>query len=126
MGVSFKQKGDFNNTYKFLNNAVDVLKHVDLDQYGRMGVDALSSATPKDTGLASKSWYYNIFRSKESVSINFYNSDIENGAPVAILIQYGHATKNGGWVSGIDYINPALRPIFNEIAEKVWKEVISS
>lgn len=126
MGISFRQKGGFDNTYKFLTKAVDVIKNMDLDKYGQEGVAALASATPKDTGLAASSWYYEIQRNKESIIIRYCNSDIEGGVPIAIILQYGHATKNGGWVEGRDYINPAIRPIFDTIAENAWREVIRS
>ena len=125
MGISFRQKGSFDNTFKFLNKAVDVIGRMNLDKYGQEGVAALASATPRDTGLAASSWYYNIVRNKESIVIEFHNSDIENGVPIAIILQYGHATKNGGWVEGQDYINPAARPIFNRIAENAWREVVT-
>ena len=125
MNVGFRQKGSFDNSFKFLTNAVDVIKDMNLDKYGREGVAALASATPKDTGLASNSWYYEIKRNRESIIIQYCNSDIENGVPIAIILQYGHATKNGGWVEGRDYINPAIRPIFDEIAENAWREIIT-
>ena len=125
MNVGLRQKGSFDNSFKFLTNAVDVIKNMNLDKYGREGVAALASATPKDTGLASNSWYYEIIRNRESIIIQYCNSDIENGIPIAIILQYGHATKNGGWVEGRDYINPAIRPIFDEIAENAWREIIT-
>lgn len=88
-----------------------------------MGVDALNSATPKDTGLTASSWYYEIEKTSTGVTIAFYNSNIQNGIPIAIILQYGHGTGTGGWVQGRDYINPAIQPIFDEIAEKAWREV---
>ena len=96
---------------------------MDLDKYGREGVKALESATPVDTGLTARSWYYEIKKTNGSVSISFYNSNIQNGIPIAIILQYGHGTGTGGWVEGRDYINPAIQPIFDKIAEKAWKEV---
>ena len=99
---------------------------VDLDKYGNQGVAALSSATPVDTGLTAASWYYEIEQKPGSTVITFCNSNIQNGIPIAIILQYGHATGNGGWVQGRDYINPALRPVFDKIAEKAWKEVTES
>ena len=95
----------------------------DLDKYGREGVAALSSATPVDTGLTADSWYYKVEHANGSASINFYNSNIQNGVPIAIILQYGHGTGNGGWVQGRDYINPAIQPIFDKIAENAWREV---
>lgn len=107
----------------FLEKALGAAKLGNLDKYGRMGVEALSAATPVDTGLTARSWYYEIERKNGRVSINFCNSNIQNGIPIAVILQYGHATGNGGWVEGRDYINPALRPIFDEIAESAWEEV---
>lgn len=93
------------------------------DQYGRAGVAALASATPVDSGETAQSWYYEITNKKGSVSISFHNSNIQNGVPIAIILQYGHGTGTGGWVAGRDYINPAIRPIFDQIANDAWKEV---
>ena len=95
----------------------------DLDKFGRAGVVALQQATPKDTGLTAASWDYKIERSSGSVRISFHNSNIQNGIPIAILLQYGHATRSGSFVEGRDYINPAIQPIFDQIAEDAWKEV---
>jgi hypothetical protein len=121
--ISFRQKGDFSRLNNYLENLKGVVKLSNLDKYGREGVNALSSATPIDSGLTSDSWYYKINRSKESVSIQFCNSNINKGVPIAIILQYGHATNNGGWVEGRDYINPAIQPIFDKLAEEAWKEV---
>ena len=95
-----------------------------MDKYGRQGVEALSSATPRDTGLTASSWSYEIIRKHNSARIIFKNSNVTSeGTPIAILIQYGHATKNGAWVEGIDYINPALKPVFEGMADNIWREV---
>lgn len=94
-----------------------------LERYGQEGVAALSSATPADTGLAANSWYYTVEVTKNGASITWSNSDVEGGFPVAVMIQYGHGTGTGGYVSGRDYINPAIVPIFDKIAESVWREV---
>ena len=123
--ISFRQKGDFSKLTRYLEKVKEVARIGDLDKYGRQGVAALESATPKDTGLTSKSWKYEIKQSKGSVSISFYNTNIQNGVPIAVLLQYGHGTRNGGWVQGRDYINPAIQPIFDEIAKSAWKEVTS-
>lgn len=123
--ISFRQRGDFSKLTRYLERAKEVARIGDLDKYGRQGVAALESATPKDTGLTSKSWKYEIKQSKGSVSISFYNTNIQNGVPIAVLLQYGHGTRNGGWVQGRDYINPAIQPIFDEIAKSAWKEVTS-
>lgn len=124
--VTFKKKGDFKKLHKILD-AVNS-KHYEriLNKYGKMGVAALKSATPVDTGLTADSWYYEI-RTSESMgyyAILFYNSNVQKEwANIAILLQYGHATRNGGYVQGRDYINPAIRPVFEEMASKVWEEM---
>lgn len=97
-----------------------------LDSAAKMGVNALASASPKESGLASDSWGYEIERSGSSVTITWTNNDVENGFPVAIMLQYGYGTGTGGYVQGRDYINPAMRPVFDNIADKVWKVVTSA
>ena len=121
--ISFRQKGDFSKLTRFLERAKNLVPLSDLDRYGREGVAALASATPVDTGKTAASWYYDIKINKESASITFNNSNIQNGVPIAIILQYGHGTRNGGWVEGRDYINPVIQPIFDKIAEEAWKEV---
>ena len=121
--ISFRQKGDFSKLTRFLERAKNLVHLSDLDIYGREGVAALASATPVDTGKTAASWYYDIKINKESASITFNNSNIQNGVPIAIILQYGHGTRNGGWVEGRDYINPVIQPIFDKIAEEAWKEV---
>ena len=121
--ISFRQKGDFSKLTSFLEKAKEAVKFGDLDRYGREGVAALASATPVETGLTANSWYYEIEQGHETVSISFHNSNIQNGVPIAIILQYGHGTGTGGWVEGRDYINPAIRPIFDKIANNAWKEV---
>lgn len=121
--ISFRQKGDFSKLSNFLEKAKNTVKIGDLDRYGREGVNALASATPVDSGLTANSWYYEIKHEAGSVLISFHNSNIQNGVPIAIILQYGHGTRNGGWVEGRDYINPAIQPIFDKIANDAWKEV---
>jgi len=121
--ITFKQKGDFSKLSSFLERTKNAIKLGNLDRYGRQGVRLLQSATPKDTGKTANSWKYKINRERESVSISFYNDNIQNGVNIAIILQYGHATKNGGWVEGRDYINPVIRPLFDKIANDAWKEV---
>lgn len=121
--IKFRQKGDFSKLTKFLERAKESVHLGDLDKYGREGVAALSSATPIDTGLTANSWHYKIEQRSGSVSIVFYNSNIQNGVPIAIILQYGHGTRNGGWVQGRDYINPAIQPVFDKITEDAWREV---
>ena len=124
--ITFRQKGDFSKTMSFLERAKESVKLGTLDRYGREGVAALSSATPVDTGLTARSWYYKIERDKNTATISFFNSNIQNGVPIAIVLQYGHGTRNGGWVEGRDYINPAIQPIFDKIAHTAWQEVTKS
>lgn len=124
--VIVKQKGDFSKTEKFLNTISKKLYYRNLQKYAEQGVAALASATPIDSGTTANSWDYEIRQTKNSVSIYWTNSNINKGVPIAVIIQYGHGTRNGGYVQGRDYINPAMRPIFDKIAENVWKEVTSS
>ena len=121
--ITFSEKGDFSKITSFLERAKETVNLGLLDKYGRMGVEALSSATPFDSGETASSWYYKIENRKGSAAIVFYNSNIQNGVPIAIILQYGHGTRNGGFVEGIDYINPAIRPIFEKIANDAWREV---
>lgn len=121
--IGFRQKGDFSKLSEYFEKLKEAARIGVLDKYGREGVAALSSATPVDTGLTASSWYYEIRREKGSVSLVFNNSNVNNGVPIAIILQYGHGTNNGGWVQGRDYINPALQPIFDKITQEAWKEV---
>ena len=121
--IKFSHRGDFSKTFRYLGKAKDAVKIGDLDKYGREGVAALASATPIDTGRTADSWEYKIERTKDTVSISFNNTNIQNGVPIAILLQYGHGTGTGGWVQGRDYINPAIQPIFDKIADNAWREV---
>lgn len=121
--IRFTHKGDFSKLNRFLERAKNVVKMGDLDKYGRAGVAALSSATPVDSGKTADSWYYEIERQNGRATINFYNSNVNQGVPIAIILQYGHGTGTGGWVEGRDYINPALQPIFDEIVNNARKEV---
>lgn len=121
--ISFRQKGDFSKLTNYLEKAKNAVHLGNLDKYGRQGVAALASATPMDTGKTANSWYYEIIRDKGSVSISFFNSNIQNGVQIAVILQYGHGTGTGGWVQGRDYINPAIQPIFDQIANDAWREV---
>ena len=121
--ITFRQKGDFSKLSNFLQRAKEVVKLSDLDKYGREGVAALASATPVDSGTTANSWYYTIEHKDGRSTISFSNSNIQNGVPIAIILQYGHATGTGGWVEGRDYINPAIQPIFDKIAQNAWREV---
>lgn len=121
--IKFRHKGDFSRSFRYLERVKGAVRLSDLDRYGREGVAALASATPVDSGLTASSWYYEIVRTNGSVSINFNNSNIQNGVPIAVILQYGHGTGTGGYVQGRDYINPAIRPIFDRIANDAWREV---
>lgn len=121
--LTIRQKGDYAKLTKYLIDLNKVSRKRILDKYGAEGVAALASATPVDTGLTAASWYYEIEAEAGRMSITFYNSNVQNGIPIAIILQTGHGTGTGGWVQGRDYINPALRPIFDRIAEDAWKEV---
>ena len=116
-------KGDWKRTSKFLNKMQNFFKSQSFDKYGRIGVIALESATPKDSGATANAWSYEVERKSGQVSIIWKNSNEPNGFPVAVMLQFGHGTGTGGYVRGIDYINPAMRPIFEEIAEDLWREV---
>lgn len=121
--IQIRQKGDFKKLTSFLEKAKEGLDIGVLDKYGRKGVVALSSATPVDTGLTASSWFYKIENKNGVAKIEFHNSNVQNGVPIAVILQYGHGTRNGGYVVGIDYINPALQPVFDELAQNAWKEV---
>ena len=121
--ITFRQKGDLSKVTRHLERLKEVARLGILDKYGREGVAALASATPVESGETANSWYYEIVRSNGSVSIRFLNSNIQNGVPIAIILQYGHGTGTGGWVQGRDYINPAIQPIFDRIANDLWREV---
>ena len=121
--ISFRQKGDFSKTKRYFERVKAVARLSILDKYGREGVAALASATPTETGKTASSWFYEISHDKGSATITFSNSNINNGVPIAIILQYGHGTGTGGWVEGRDYINPAIQPIFDKIANEAWKEV---
>lgn len=121
--ITFRHKGDFSRTKRFMERAKEAVRLGDLDKFGREGVAALASATPVDSGLTASSWNYEIEHRKGLSRITFNNSNIQNGVPIAIILQYGHGTRNGGWVQGRDYINPAIQPIFDKMANQAWKEV---
>lgn len=123
--IKFNHKGGFSKTEKFLKKSFEKDYRSVLASYGQRGVQALSSATPFESGKTAASWSYEIIQNGSSISICWNNSNIVNGVNIAVILQYGHATRTGGWVQGRDYINPALRPIFDEIADSAWKEITS-
>lgn len=121
--IKLTSKGDYSKATRYFERIKEVAKVGKLDHYGRLGVEALSQATPVDTGLTASSWNYEILRSRNGFTLRFNNTNIQNGCMIAIILQYGHGTRNGGYVAGRDYINPAIQPVFDEMAEKLWKEV---
>jgi hypothetical protein len=123
--ISFKHRGDFSKTEKLLTKSFGKDYMNILERYGKLGVEMLSANTPVDTGLTAASWSYKIEQNKGNISVIWYNSNINRYVNIAIILQYGHATRNGGWVQGRDYINPALQPIFDAMADAAWKEVTS-
>ena len=123
--ITFKHRGNFNKVEEFLN-AVTKHDYLNvLDNYGQIGVDALSKATPVDSGLTSQSWTYEIERTKDRTTISWLNTNVNQNVVIAVILQYGHGTGTGGYVQGRDYINPAMRPVFDKIAEQAWREVAS-
>lgn len=121
--IKIRQKGDFKKLTSFLEKAKEGFNIGILDEYGKKGVAALSSATPVDTGLTASSWFYKIENKNGVAKIEFHNSNVQKGVSIALILQYGHGTKNGGYVVGRDYINPAIQPVFDELAKNAWKEV---
>lgn len=125
--ISFRSRGDFRKTEKFLKKSLGRNYRAVLEKYGQKGVLALTAATPIDSGLTAASWDYEIVEGKGSLSVVWSNTHVEKGyCNIAIILQYGHGTRNGGYVQGRDYINPALQPIFDELADAAWKEVTES
>lgn len=120
--ITISTKGDFKNLNSFLEKAKNIFHSGVLDKYGKMGVEALKANTPRDSGETAESWYCKIKHSKNSATIEFHNSNIQNGYNIAMILYTGHATKAGYWVQGVDYINPALKPIFEEMAKNALKE----
>lgn len=123
--ISLTSKGDFRKTEKFMKNARTKKLMSILKQYGEEGVAALMVATPLDTGRTASSWRYEIKIENNCIRLVFHNDNIQNGVPIAIILQYGHGTGTGGWVEGRDYINPAIQPVFDKIANSAWKEAIN-
>ena len=121
--ISFRHQGDFSKTMRFLSRAKGMNISQLLNKYGQEGVAALASATPTESGRTAEAWYYEIEASRSSATITFLNSHVNKGVPIAIILQYGHGTGTGGWVQGRDYINPAIQPIFDKIADAAWREV---
>ena len=121
--IGFRQKGDFSNTTRYFQKLKNAKIIRILEKYGQEGVSALSSATPVDSGLTANSWYSKVEVDNTSAKLIFCNSNVNKGVNIALILQYGHGTGTGGWVEGRDYINPAIQPIFDKIAENAWGEV---
>lgn len=124
--IKFKHKGSFKNSETFLNRISNRSYLDPLSRLGQEGVDALSIATPKKSGTTASCWRYSIDRSKDGVTISWYNTNVVDGVNIAAILQYGHGTGGGAYVKGIDYINPAIRPVFDKIIGETWKEVTST
>lgn len=123
MRIGMSSRGDFRKTEKLLKATIGRDYRSILDRYGWIGVQALIANTPKDTGMTSALWDYEIKENKDSISVEWRNYNIIGDVNIAIILQYGHGTRNGGYVVGRDYINPALQPIFDQMAEAAWKEI---
>lgn len=125
--IKISHKGDFKNIERFLKKMKEAAIFPNaLRKYAQKGVDALASATPTRTGLTAASWTYEITGGKNEYTITFINTNQNKGVYIAVILQYGHGTRNGGYVVGRDYINPAIQPIFDQIADDAWREVVSS
>lgn len=123
--ISVKQEGDFSKTKNYMNKAKEAALMGSIGRFAKDCIKALEKNTPVDTGLTAASWKYKIEKRVDGISLVFYNTNIQNGVPIAIILQYGHGTRNGGWVQGRDYINPALRPLFDKYTKDLWREVTS-
>ena len=119
-----ESKAGWDKSYSFLKNISNKHHFKALDSFGKIGVEALSSATPVESGATAAAWRYEIHNDKDGVSISFHNDNINQNVNIAIILQYGHGTGTGGWVEGRDYINPAIQPVFDDMAEQLWKEVV--
>ena len=124
--ISFRDKGNFSKIEKFFNSLLKPNYKSVLSKYGEQGVAALRSATPVDSGKTAYSWSYEIIQNGSEIKLQFNNSNVVDGVNIAVILQYGHGTRTGGYVSGRDYINPAIRPVFDSIAQEAWKEVIDT
>lgn len=123
--IRIEQKGDFSKLDNYFERLLEVAKLGKLDKYGRAGVAALASATPVETGKTASSWKYEIERNGDQISIVYKNTNVNKNVNIAIILQYGHGTGTGGWVQGRDYINPAIRPVFDNIVQEAWEEVVN-
>lgn len=123
--IKLKSNGSFSKTYKYLNKIDKLSMSGKFNEYGKRGVEELRKATPKDTGKTANSWDYKVVKGSKNISVIWFNTNEVDNVNIAVVIQYGHATKNGGFVRGIDYINPAIKPIFEDMAKEIWEEIKS-
>lgn len=123
MCISFTTKGNWDKTTRYLQRLQTTQAFAVLEKYGQQGVAALSAATPVESSLTANSWTYEIIRRKGYYAIHWHNTNMEDGIPIAVILQYGHATGTGGYVEGRDYINPAIQPIFDQMVNEIWREV---
>ena len=121
--ITFSHKGNYKKLDKYFGRVLDAVHLSSLDQYGQQGVEALAAATPIDSGKTAESWQYEIIRTDGDITISWTNTNVNKGINIAVILQRGHGTRNGGYVAGRDYINPAIQPIFDEIADSAWKEI---
>lgn len=121
--IRITHKGDYSKVTRYFEKLIKRATIVALEKYGQMAVDALAAATPVRSGLTASSWHFEINKTGKGYSIDLYNSHVNKGVPIAIILQYGHGTGTGGWVEGRDYINPAIQPVFDKLASDAWKEV---
>lgn len=125
MKISFKQKGNFEKTTKYLKKMMKAFEKGVFDKYGQKGVSELEKYTPIDTGITAASWSYQVTKNNGEVVLEFLNDNVNDGVNIAVILQYGHGTGTGGYVEGVDYINPALKPVFENMVADIWKEVIT-
>lgn len=123
--IIINKKGDFKKANSYFEKLLEIFHKGILDKYGNLGVEILREATPKETGETANSWYYEISHSATKATVTWYNSHINEGYCIAVLLQYGHGTGSGGYVEGTDYINPAMKKVFEELADEAWKEITS-
>lgn len=122
--LRLKTRGSYKKSFTFMEKLLEFFNKGGLNKYGERGVKALLDATPKDTGLTSKSWTYKVVRENGKVSIVWSNTNVQNGVNIAVILQYGHATRTGYWIEGRDYINPAMKSVFDSISREAWEEMM--
>lgn len=125
MNIKVKQHGDFIKTIKYLKKLNRAFEKGVFDKYGEIGVDELAMNTPMDSGVTAASWRYEVVKDGETIRLEFINDNVNDNVNIALILQYGHGTGTGGYVEGIDYINPAIKPVFQQMVADIWKEVIA-